>query len=73
MNLDFVNYKNAEKGIALLDRDSRLPVWLARLNYARILDKIEANDYNVLNKRVFLSATEKMSILPKSIIRSYIL
>jgi len=66
-------YKNAEKGITMLDRDSRLPVWLARLNYARILDKIEDCDYNVLNKRVFLSATEKMSILPGSIIRSYIL
>lgn len=66
-------YKNAEKGITLLNRDSRLPVWLARLNYARILDKIEECDYNVLNRRVFLSATEKMSILPGSIIRSYIL
>jgi 15-cis-phytoene synthase len=66
-------YKNAEKGISMLERDSRLPVWLARFNYARILDKIEECDYNVLKKRVYLSATEKMSILPGSIFRSYLL
>lgn len=66
-------YKSAEKGISMLARDSRLPVWLARFNYARILDKIEKNGYDVLKKRVFLSTREKLSILPSSILRSYIL
>lgn len=66
-------YKSAEKGIKLLNRDSRLPVWLARLNYARILDKIEASDYKVFKKRVFLSTTEKLKIVPSSLFRSYIL
>ncbi len=66
-------YRSAEKGIAMLNRDSRLPVWLARLNYARILDKVEANDFQVLQKRVFLTTSEKLSIIPGSFLRSYIL
>ncbi|TNE70652.1 phytoene/squalene synthase family protein [bacterium] len=66
-------YKSAEKGIAMLDRDSRLPVWLARYNYARILDKVEQCEYKVLKKRVFLSTKEKLAILPSSIVRSYLL
>lgn len=65
-------YKSAEKGISMLDRDSRLPVWLARYNYARILDKVEESNYDVLKKRVFLTTREKLSILPSSLLKSYI-
>ncbi|MGN8226614.1 squalene/phytoene synthase family protein [Gracilimonas sp. BCB1] len=59
-------YTQADKGIALLSRDSRLPVYLARHNYGRILDKIEENDYNVFDHRAYLNYTEKLSILPKA-------
>ncbi|PAU93946.1 squalene synthase [Aliifodinibius salipaludis] len=59
-------YQRSEKGIDLLSSDSRLPVYLARQNYARILDKIEQNNYDVFNKRAYLNATEKFSILPKA-------
>lgn len=58
-------YSSADIGIKMLDRDSRLPVYLARYNYSRILDKIEANEYNVFNKRAYLNKIEKFSILPK--------
>jgi len=58
-------YKNADKGISMLNRDSRLPVLLARENYSRILDKIEENDYNVFEQRAYLNSTEKFYILPK--------
>lgn len=57
-------YSRSEKGITLLSSDSRLPVYLARENYSRILDKIEENDYDVFTKRAYLNATEKISILP---------
>lgn len=60
-------YKEADKGIPLLNRDSRLPVLLARENYSRILNKIEENNYRVFNQRAYLDATEKFSILPKII------
>lgn len=58
-------YSEADKGIFMLDLDSRLPVLLARENYSRILDKIEDNDYNVFDQRAYLNSAEKLSILPK--------
>ncbi|MEX0944274.1 MAG: squalene/phytoene synthase family protein [Balneolaceae bacterium] len=62
-------YKSADIGIPMLDRDSRLPVMLARENYSRILDKIEENNYQVFTKRAYLNSTEKFSILPKIVIK----
>ncbi len=59
-------YNRSDKGIQLLSADSRLPVYLARQNYSRILDKIEANDYNVFDHRAYLNATEKLFILPQA-------
>lgn len=59
-------YKRSDTGIALLSRDSRLPVYMARKNYSRILDKIEENNYNVFEMRAYLNATEKISILPRA-------
>lgn len=58
-------YTEADKGICMLDKDSRLPVLLARENYSRILNKIEENQYRVFNQRAYLNSTEKFSILPK--------
>lgn len=58
-------YRSADRGIAMLNRDSRLPVLLARENYSRILDKIEENRYQVFTRRAYLNATEKFSILPR--------
>lgn len=58
-------YNKADIGISMLSSDSRLPVYLARHNYSRILDKIEENNYNVFNTRAYLNYTEKLSILPR--------
>jgi len=58
-------YDQADKGIDMLNRDSRLPVLLARENYSRILDKIVENEYNVFDQRAYLNSTEKLSILPR--------
>lgn len=58
-------YERSDKGIPLLEQDSRLPVYLARHNYSRILDKIEENNYNVFEHRAYLNATEKIAILPR--------
>jgi len=57
-------YEKAEPGIGLLERDSRLPVYLASRNYSRILDKVEENGYDVFSQRAYLNSTEKLSILP---------
>lgn len=58
-------YSKADLGIPLLSSDSRLPVYLARHNYSRILHKIEENNYNVFDNRAYLNYTEKLSMLPR--------
>jgi 15-cis-phytoene synthase len=58
-------YASADKGIPMLSQDSQIPVRLARHNYARILDQIEANGYQVFTRRAYLSFTQKMVILPR--------
>lgn len=62
-------YKSADVGIGMLEKDSRLPVMLARENYCRILNKIAENDYQVFNTRAYLNSTEKLSILPKILLQ----
>lgn len=63
-------YQRSDKGISLLSKDSRLPVYLARENYSRILDKIEENGYNVFNHRAYLNTTEKLTILPQAYLQT---
>ncbi|HAH50974.1 MAG TPA: squalene synthase [Balneola sp.] len=58
-------YDSAFAGIEMLNKDSRLPVYLAHRNYSRILEKIEENEYDVFNKRAFLNQSEKLYILPQ--------
>jgi len=58
-------YDRSDRGISMLSKDSRLPVYLARYNYSRILEKIEENNYHVFEQRAYLNATEKISILPR--------
>ena len=63
-------YRRAEKGITMLDDDSRLPVYLAHFNYGGILGKIEKNDFDVFSNRAYLSSTEKFTILPRLLYRT---
>lgn len=64
-------YTEADLGIPLLSADSRLCVSLARHNYSRVLDKIKENNYDVFNHRAHLNYTEKLSILPHILYRTY--
>jgi 15-cis-phytoene synthase len=65
-------YKQAEKGIGLLSPDVRWPVWAALLLYQQILDSIERNDYDVFNRRAYVSTPKKLWCLPGSLIRSQV-
>ncbi|GAC1446375.1 MAG: phytoene/squalene synthase family protein [Pyrinomonadaceae bacterium] len=58
-------YNEAEKGIPLLERDARFTVLLAARLYARILDAIEANDFDVFTKRAHLSLYGKLRSTPR--------
>lgn len=55
-------YREAETGIPLLPREYRYPVLLGSRLYARILDRIEANGYDVFRQRAHTRLPEKMLI-----------
>lgn len=52
-------YASADIGISQLPAEAQKPVRLARVLYARILDKIEAQGYDVFRRRARTSAWEK--------------
>lgn len=57
-------YAEAAPGIRLLKPDGRLAVAAALDVYRAILEKIEANDYDVFHRRASLSSSEKIRRLP---------
>jgi 15-cis-phytoene synthase len=65
-------YQQAESGISRLSPDVRWPVWAALLLYQQILDSIERNDYDVFNRRAFVSTPKKLWCLPGSFMRSQV-
>ena len=63
-------YTSANKGIALLEKDSQTTVRLMSVNYSRILDRIEKNNYDVFSKRASLSFMEKALAVPRALLSS---
>jgi 15-cis-phytoene synthase len=55
-------YAIADAGIPLLPRSSRRAVSLARILYARILDRIEAMDCDVFHARARVPTPEKLAV-----------
>jgi phytoene synthase len=58
-------YREAEQGIPLLEPDTRFTVLLAARLYARILDEIERNGYDVYTRRAHLSLLGKLRAAPR--------
>ena len=58
-------YRRGEKGIRLLEKDSRFTVLLAARNYSKILDEIEKQNYNVFNRRAQTSKSQKILAIPR--------
>ncbi len=56
-------YESADRGMEYIPPEGRLPVTLARTLYSRILDKIEANDYDVFRRRARTTGLEKAAAL----------
>ena len=59
------NYRTGEKGISLLEKDSRFTVLLASRIYARILDEIEKQNYDVFTRRAHTTSSQKLFSIPK--------
>ncbi len=58
-------YRQSEKGIPLLEKDTRFTVLLASRIYARILDEIERQNYDVFKRRAHTTFWQKLSMIPK--------
>ncbi|XP_010453906.1 PREDICTED: phytoene synthase, chloroplastic [Camelina sativa] len=63
-------FDEAEKGVTELSAASRWPVWASLLLYRRILDEIEANDYNNFTKRAYVGKAKKIAALPLAYAKS---
>jgi 15-cis-phytoene synthase len=57
-------YSDAEDGIAGLDPKAKWPVWAALIVYRKILDAIEANEFDNITKRAYVAKPRKMTLLP---------
>ncbi|MGA7933483.1 MAG: 15-cis-phytoene synthase CrtB [Kovacikia sp.] len=66
-------YAAAEEGISYLSPDARFPVWAALMLYRGILDVIERNQYDVFNKRAYVSGPRKLAYLPIARLRAAVL
>jgi len=64
-------FTEAEPGVNQLSADARWPVWTALMNYRQILDQIEQNDYDVFNRRAYVSLPGKLVKLPWALWRSF--
>jgi phytoene synthase len=58
-------YDTADKGIQMLNRDSRVTVGLMSRNYRKILQIIQENDFNVFGKRTYVPIHRKLADVPK--------
>lgn len=58
-------YREGEMGISLLEKDSRFTVLLASRIYAKILDEIERQNYNVFRRRAHTTKAQKLFAIPK--------
>lgn len=63
-------YQRAKSGVPMLSEFSRLPVQSALDCYGKILDKIEENGYDTLNKRAYVGKWEKSFEIPFSYYRT---
>ncbi|XP_043718418.1 phytoene synthase 2, chloroplastic-like [Telopea speciosissima] len=63
-------FEEAEKGVTELSSASRWPVWSSLLLYRKILDEIEANDYDNFTKKAYVSKAKKIFALPSAYARS---
>lgn len=62
-------YQSGLELIPLVNEDSQPGLWVLITIYRRLLEKIDANDYDVFSRRVRLSVPEKVSVLSKGFLK----
>lgn len=63
-------FRQAQRGVPFLAKDSRLPVQASLDMYSQILDVIEENGFDNFNRRAHISKTRKLLTLPVSYLRT---
>ena len=66
-------YDEADKGIKMLDRDAQFAIYSASKIYRGILKKIELQNYNPFQGRVFVPQSKKVQILIGEAVRTRLL
>jgi phytoene synthase len=66
-------YDEADKGIKMLDRDAQFAIYSASKIYRGILKKIEIQNYNPFQGRVFVPQSKKVQILIGEAVRTRLL
>jgi 15-cis-phytoene synthase len=61
-------YRESNALVDLVDRRSRKSLWALIEIYRRLLDRIEESGFDVLSRRIRLSAVEKLMILVRAIV-----
>ncbi|MCI0353872.1 MAG: phytoene/squalene synthase family protein [Acidobacteria bacterium] len=62
-------YRSAEELLPLIDEDSQPALWVLVEIYRRLLGRIAARGYDVFGERIRLSATEKLGVLGRGLLR----
>lgn len=62
-------YDESRPLVEMVHRDSRAALWALMEIYRRLLDRIEASDYRVLDGRISLSTAEKLGVLARAWLR----
>ena len=57
-------YRSSDKGIPMLEKESRFGVAISSVNYGNILTAIEKNRYDVFSTRAYRSFFQKISTIP---------
>jgi 15-cis-phytoene synthase len=61
-------YEESRPIIGLVHADSRRAMWALFTIYSRLLEKIEAADYEVMERRIALSTAEKLRIVARAML-----
>ena len=61
-------YESADRGVAMLPSSSARCIKAARTLYSRILDRIEANGYDVFNHRARVPTRQKLTLVARTML-----
>ncbi len=62
-------YRSADELLPLIDKDARPALWSLVEIYRRLLEKIASRNFDVFSERIRLTASEKLAVLSRGMLR----